>query len=55
MNWAPAHIGERELREIFLLPFEAAIKEGKAKSVMNAYHELDGIPVALLKIVEKRS
>lgn len=46
MNWAPAHMGERELREIFLLPFEAAIKEGKAKSVMNAYHELDGIPCA---------
>jgi len=49
MNWAPAHIGERELREIFLLPFEAAIKEGKAKSVMNAYHELDGIPCGASK------
>ena len=44
MNWAPAHIPERELREVFLFPFEAAIKEGKAKSVMNAYHEIDGIP-----------
>src|SRR5947209_7700560 len=25
MNWAPAHVPERELREVFLLPFEAAI------------------------------
>lgn len=49
MNWAPAHIAERELKEIFLLPFEAAIKEGKAKSIMNAYHELDGIPCGASK------
>jgi len=46
MNWAPAHIPPREMRETFLLPFEAAVKEGKLASVMNAYHELDGIPCA---------
>jgi len=44
MNWAPAHIPERELREVFLLPFEAAVKKAKTASVMAAYHELDGIP-----------
>ncbi|PJF43589.1 MAG: beta-glucosidase [Phototrophicales bacterium] len=44
MNWAPAHIPERELREIFLFPFMAAIKEGRVASIMNAYQELDGIP-----------
>jgi beta-xylosidase len=44
MNWAPAHIGERELREVFLHPFEAAVKEEQLRSVMNGYHELDGIP-----------
>lgn len=44
MNWAPAHVPERELREIFLLPFEAAIKTAGLASVMNAYHELDGVP-----------
>lgn len=44
MNWAPAHIPERELREIFLTPFIAAIREGKIASMMNAYQELDGIP-----------
>lgn len=46
MNWAPGHVGWRELYEVFLLPFEAAIKEGKMASIMNSYHELDGIPCA---------
>lgn len=44
MNWAPAHIGQRELREIYLLPFEAAVKEADLHSIMNGYHELDGVP-----------
>lgn len=43
-NWAPVFIPERELREVFVLPFAAAIKEGQLRSIMNAYHELDGIP-----------
>jgi beta-glucosidase len=46
MNWAPAHIGPRELRDVFLLPFEAAVKEANLQSVMHAYHELDGEPCA---------
>ncbi|KUK80348.1 MAG: Glycoside hydrolase family 3 domain protein, partial [Petrotoga mobilis] len=54
MNWAPAHIPERELKETFLLPFEAAIKEGKAKSVMNAYHEIDGIPCGASEILLRK-
>jgi len=44
MNWAPAHVPERELREVFLPPFEAAIKTAGLASIMNAYHELDGVP-----------
>ncbi len=44
MNWAPPHLGWRELREVYLFPFEAAIREANLASVMNAYHELDGIP-----------
>lgn len=43
-NCAPAHIAERELREIFLAPFERAICEGGALAVMAAYHEIDGVP-----------
>jgi beta-glucosidase len=44
MNCAPVHIGPRELHEVFLTPFEAAIKEAHLASIMNAYHELDGVP-----------
>ncbi|HEU5028513.1 MAG TPA: glycoside hydrolase family 3 N-terminal domain-containing protein [Spirillospora sp.] len=44
-NQAPAHLGPRELREIITLPFEMAIAAG-AQSVMNAYNEIDGVPVA---------
>jgi beta-glucosidase len=44
MNWAPPHIPPRELNEMFLLPFEVAVKEAKIASIMPAYHELDGIP-----------
>jgi beta-glucosidase len=43
LNWAPAKIPERELREVYLHPFEAAVAAG-LQSVMNAYLELDGIP-----------
>ncbi len=44
LNWAPAHIPPRMLREVSLYPFKEAIKEAGALSVMNAYHEIDGIP-----------
>ena len=26
MNWAPAHLPERELRDVYLRPFEAAVR-----------------------------
>lgn len=44
MNWAPAHLNQRELLEVYLPPFEAAVRVGKLASMMNAYHEIDGIP-----------
>jgi beta-glucosidase len=44
MNWAPPHIPAREMREVYLFPFEAAVREARIASVMNAYHELDGVP-----------
>ncbi len=46
MNWAPVHVGPRELREVYLLPFEAAIREAGLASIMPGYHEIDGIPVS---------
>ncbi|MBN7818593.1 glycoside hydrolase family 3 N-terminal domain-containing protein [Bowmanella yangjiangensis] len=44
VNIAPAHIGKRELHEIFLPPFEAAVKLARAGSIMASYNEIDGIP-----------
>ncbi len=44
LNWAPAHIPPRELREVYLHPFEAAVRVAGLRSVMNGYHELDGVP-----------
>ncbi len=49
LNWAPPHLTPRELREVYLLPFEAAVKEAGLASVMNAYNELDGIPCGASK------
>jgi beta-glucosidase len=43
-NTAPSNISERELRESFFVPFEAAVKEAKTGSVMASYNEIDGIP-----------
>lgn len=45
VNISPVTAGERQLRELYLKPFAAAIKEGGALAVMPAYSELDGIPV----------
>lgn len=44
MNWAPANLPERELRDVYLRPFEAAVREAGLASVMNAYNEVDGVP-----------
>ncbi len=41
-NFAPAHMGPRELADVFLVPFEMAVRDGGAKSVMNSYAEVDG-------------
>jgi len=43
-NVGPAHIGERELREIFFPPFKAAVTAYPVRSVMASYNEIDGIP-----------
>ncbi len=48
-NWAPPHIPPRELRDVYLYPFEAAVKKANLQSVMNAYNELDGVPCAASK------
>jgi beta-glucosidase len=37
-----AVVGERALREIYLPAFEAAVKDGKAGAVMDAYNQVNG-------------
>ena len=44
-NHAPVRVGERELNDLFLYPFEMAVKYGKARSIMPAYHDIDGEPL----------
>ncbi|NGO40966.1 beta-xylosidase/alpha-l-arabinosidase [Streptomyces ureilyticus] len=43
-NHAPASIGPRELADVILPPFEMALRDGGARSVMAAYNDIDGVP-----------
>ncbi|MFF9527109.1 glycoside hydrolase family 3 N-terminal domain-containing protein [Streptomyces achromogenes] len=45
-NLAPVGMGPRERADVLLPPFEMAIVEGGADSVMHAYTDTDGIPSA---------
>jgi beta-xylosidase len=44
-NMAPVSVGRRELADVLLPPFEMALRAG-ARSVMNAYSAVDGVPAA---------
>jgi beta-glucosidase len=44
INIAPASLGERELRSVYLMPHEAAVKEAHVWSVMPSYNAIDGVP-----------
>ena len=43
-NVGPANLGERTLRDVFFYPFEVAVKQGHARSLMPSYNEIDGVP-----------
>ncbi|MEW2546826.1 glycoside hydrolase family 3 N-terminal domain-containing protein [Streptomyces sp. NPDC047002] len=45
-NLAPVGMGARERSDVVLPPFEMAVREGSARSVMHAYTDTDGIPSA---------
>ena len=46
LNCAPVHMGIHEVYDIYLAPFQAAIRDAKLGSIMNAYPELDGEVIA---------
>lgn len=46
INCATTHVGERELRSVFLPPFEAAVREAGILSIMCSYTAVDGEPCA---------
>jgi beta-glucosidase-like glycosyl hydrolase len=45
-NHGPVPMGRRELMEVILPPFETAVAEAAAGSVMNSYSDVDGVPAA---------
>ena len=45
-NHAPVSMGPREFRDVIMPPFEMAIRDGGARSVMNSYADVDGVPAA---------
>ena len=45
-NLAPVHAGPREIADVLLIPFEMAVLDGGARSVMHSYAEVDGLPAA---------
>jgi len=45
-NLAPVRAGVREFADVTLPPFEMALRQGGARSVMAAYTETDGVPAS---------
>jgi beta-xylosidase len=45
-NLAPAAVTSRQIADLLLPPFELAIRDGGARSVMHSYADIDGIPTA---------
>ena len=43
-NVSTGNYSERVVREYFLKPFEAAVKQGHVQTLMASYNEIDGIP-----------
>jgi beta-xylosidase len=43
-NFGPVSAGPREVADVFLPPFEMAVREGGARSVMASYIDIDGVP-----------
>ncbi|MGF0118369.1 beta-glucosidase family protein [Promicromonospora sp. Marseille-Q5078] len=44
-NHAPVSAGPREMADVFLPPFEMAVRDGGVRSVMASYVDVDGVPM----------
>ncbi|MGW2095383.1 beta-xylosidase/alpha-l-arabinosidase [Promicromonospora sukumoe] len=44
-NHAPVSAGPREIADVFLPPFEMAVLDGRVRSVMASYNDVDGVPM----------
>lgn len=42
-NFVSSEVGERALREIYLKPFEIAVRSGHAKGIMTSYNKVNGV------------
>jgi beta-glucosidase-like glycosyl hydrolase len=49
LNSSNVEAGSRRIRDVFSLPFEAAIHLSGLRSVMNTYSEVNGVPAAISK------
>jgi beta-glucosidase len=47
LNSSNVEAGSRRIRDVFAMPFEAAIQLSKLRSVMNTYSEVNGVPAAI--------
>ncbi|TDE20494.1 glycoside hydrolase family 3 N-terminal domain-containing protein [Actinomadura sp. 6K520] len=45
-NMAPTPIGPREFADVIVEPFVMALRDGRARSVMHSYTDVDGMPAA---------
>jgi beta-glucosidase len=45
-NQAPVHMGPRELRDVYAMPFAAVIRDAGLAGIMNSYSSIDGLPCA---------
>ena len=47
-----SNVDDRNLREYYAAPFEAAIKVGHAQGIMTAYNQLDGTPAGVSPLLQ---
>lgn len=51
LNCGPVQLGWREIWDVYLAPFQAAIRDAGLATMMNAYPEIDGEVVAASKVI----